>query len=115
MGETIEQRAEFAAQLAELEPDEVPLNFLNPRHERNGDTDGSAMVTEATNAVGRAAAGLVVEKFTVAEVHAVRLRRTARRVPPDGAALRLSRPPCCPSARPTSTRRRPGSRPPVSR
>jgi biotin synthase len=31
MGETIEQRAEFAAQLATLEPDEVPLNFLNPR------------------------------------------------------------------------------------
>jgi biotin synthase len=31
MGETIEQRAEFAAQLGELEPDEVPLNFLNPR------------------------------------------------------------------------------------
>ena len=26
-----QQRAEFAAQLAELEPDEVPLNFLNPR------------------------------------------------------------------------------------
>ncbi len=31
MGETVEQRAEFAAQLAELEPHEVPLNFLNPR------------------------------------------------------------------------------------
>ncbi|MEV4674454.1 MULTISPECIES: biotin synthase BioB [Actinomadura] len=31
MGETVEQRAEFAAQLAELEPDEVPLNFLAPR------------------------------------------------------------------------------------
>jgi biotin synthase len=31
MGETREQRAEFAAQLAELTPDEVPLNFLNPR------------------------------------------------------------------------------------
>jgi biotin synthase len=31
MGETVEQRAEFAGQLAELEPDEVPLNFLNPR------------------------------------------------------------------------------------
>jgi biotin synthase len=31
MGETLEQRAEFAGQLAELEPDEVPLNFLNPR------------------------------------------------------------------------------------
>ncbi len=31
MGETLEQRAEFAAQLSALEPDEVPLNFLNPR------------------------------------------------------------------------------------
>jgi biotin synthase len=31
MGETVEQRAEFAANLAELDPDEVPLNFLNPR------------------------------------------------------------------------------------
>ncbi len=31
MGETVEQRAELAAQLAELQPDEVPLNFLNPR------------------------------------------------------------------------------------
>jgi biotin synthase len=31
MGESLEQRAEFAAQLAALEPDEVPLNFLNPR------------------------------------------------------------------------------------
>jgi biotin synthase len=31
MGESVEQRAEFAAQLGELSPDEVPLNFLNPR------------------------------------------------------------------------------------
>ncbi|MBN9100295.1 MAG: biotin synthase BioB [Pseudonocardia sp.] len=31
MGESLEQRAEFAAQLASLTPDEVPLNFLNPR------------------------------------------------------------------------------------
>jgi biotin synthase len=31
MGESVAQRAEFAGQLAELEPDEVPLNFLNPR------------------------------------------------------------------------------------
>jgi len=31
LGETLEQRAEFAVQLAELDPDEVPLNFLNPR------------------------------------------------------------------------------------
>ncbi len=31
LGESLEQRAEFAAQLAALEPHEVPLNFLNPR------------------------------------------------------------------------------------
>lgn len=31
MGESVEQRAEFAAQLAELRPDEVPMNFLDPR------------------------------------------------------------------------------------
>ena len=31
MGETVEQRAEFAGQLSELAPHEVPLNFLNPR------------------------------------------------------------------------------------
>ncbi|HEY2670380.1 MAG TPA: biotin synthase BioB [Rugosimonospora sp.] len=31
LGETVAQRAEFAAQLAQLQPDEVPLNFLNPR------------------------------------------------------------------------------------
>src|ERR1700742_667423 len=31
MGESLAQRAELAAQFAELEPDEVPLNFLDPR------------------------------------------------------------------------------------
>src|SRR5690349_20390415 len=31
LGETVEQRAEFAVQLQSLQPDEVPLNFLNPR------------------------------------------------------------------------------------
>ena len=31
MGETLEQRAEFAVQLASLAPDEVPMNFLDPR------------------------------------------------------------------------------------
>lgn len=31
MGETMAQRAEFADQLAGLTPDEVPLNFLDPR------------------------------------------------------------------------------------
>jgi biotin synthase len=31
MGESLRQRAELAAELAELRPHEVPLNFLNPR------------------------------------------------------------------------------------
>src|SRR5690242_13046747 len=31
LGESVAQRAEFAVQLAALAPDEVPLNFLNPR------------------------------------------------------------------------------------
>ncbi|UGS39051.1 biotin synthase BioB [Capillimicrobium parvum] len=31
MGETLEQRAELAAQLADVQPDEVPMNFLDPR------------------------------------------------------------------------------------
>lgn len=31
MGETLAQRAEFAAQLAAVEPAEVPMNFLDPR------------------------------------------------------------------------------------
>ncbi|GAA0212261.1 biotin synthase BioB [Corynebacterium riegelii] len=31
LGETLEQRAEFAAQLAEIRPHEVPMNFLDPR------------------------------------------------------------------------------------
>jgi biotin synthase len=31
MGESVEQRAEFASQLADIDPHEVPLNFLNPR------------------------------------------------------------------------------------
>ncbi|MGH4020655.1 MAG: biotin synthase BioB [Pseudonocardiaceae bacterium] len=31
MGETVAQRAEFAVQLAALEPDEVPMNFLIPQ------------------------------------------------------------------------------------
>ncbi|WP_329050068.1 biotin synthase BioB [Amycolatopsis sp. NBC_01488] len=31
MGETVEQRAEFAVQLAELSPHEVPMNFLIPQ------------------------------------------------------------------------------------
>jgi biotin synthase len=48
MGETLEQRAEFAAQLAALEPDEVPLNFLNPRP---GTPFGDLPVMEADDAL----------------------------------------------------------------
>jgi biotin synthase len=52
MGETLEQRAEFAANLAELEPDEVPLNFLNPRPGTPfGDLD-VLPASEALKAVG---------------------------------------------------------------
>jgi len=53
MGETLEQRAEFAAQLAELEPDEVPLNFLNPRP---GTPFGELEVLPATEALKAVAA-----------------------------------------------------------
>ena len=48
MGETRAQRAEFAAQLAELQPDEVPLNFLNPRP---GTPFGDLPVMEGTEAL----------------------------------------------------------------
>ncbi|MFY1694889.1 MULTISPECIES: biotin synthase BioB [unclassified Solwaraspora] len=53
LGETIEQRAEFAAQLAELDPHEVPLNFLNPRP---GTPLGDRPVVDARDAL-RAIAG----------------------------------------------------------
>jgi biotin synthase len=48
MGETLEQRAEFAGQLASLEPDEVPLNFLNPRP---GTPFGDLPVMDANDAL----------------------------------------------------------------
>jgi biotin synthase len=48
MGESIEQRAELAGQLAELGPDEVPLNFLNPRP---GTPFGDLPVLEAKEAL----------------------------------------------------------------
>ncbi len=53
MGESLEQRAEFAADLAELEPDEVPLNFLNPRP---GTPFGDLDVMPATEALKAVAA-----------------------------------------------------------
>ncbi|MEE2034823.1 biotin synthase BioB [Rhodococcus chondri] len=53
MGETLEQRAEFAADLAELGPDEVPLNFLNPRP---GTPFGDLEVLSASEALKSVAA-----------------------------------------------------------
>jgi biotin synthase len=53
MGESLAQRAEFAAQLAELDPDEVPLNFLDPRP---GTPFGDLEVTEAADALRTIAA-----------------------------------------------------------
>jgi biotin synthase len=53
MGETRAQRAEFAAQLAELQPDEVPLNFLNPRP---GTPFGDLAVMDSSDALRTVAA-----------------------------------------------------------
>jgi biotin synthase len=53
MGETLEQRAEFAANLASLEPHEVPLNFLNPRP---GTPFGDLEVLPASDALRAVAA-----------------------------------------------------------
>ncbi len=53
LGETLEQRAEFAAQLGELSPHEVPLNFLNPRP---GTPLGDRPVVEARDALRAIAA-----------------------------------------------------------
>jgi biotin synthase len=53
MGESLEQRAEFAAQLASLSPDEVPLNFFNPRP---GTPFGDVEVLGATDALRAIAA-----------------------------------------------------------
>lgn len=53
MGESLEQRAEFAANLAELDPHEVPLNFLNPRP---GTPFGDLEVLPASDALRAVAA-----------------------------------------------------------
>src|ERR671917_60306 len=53
LGETLEQRAEFAGQLAALDPHEGPLNFLNPRP---GTPLGDRPVVEGKDAL-RAIAG----------------------------------------------------------
>jgi biotin synthase len=62
MGETIEQRAEFASQLAALEPDEVPLNFLNPRP---GTPFGDQQPMSATDALRAVATFRLVMPRTI--------------------------------------------------
>ena len=53
LGETLEQRAEFAGQLARISPHEVPLNFLNPRP---GTPLGDRAVVEGKDALRAIAA-----------------------------------------------------------
>jgi biotin synthase len=53
LGESLEQRAEFAVQLASLAPDEVPLNFLNPRP---GTPLGDSALVDARDALRAIAA-----------------------------------------------------------
>jgi biotin synthase len=53
MGETLAQRAEFAGQLAAIAPDEVPLNFLDPRP---GTPFGELPVVETRDALRAIAA-----------------------------------------------------------
>ncbi|HET6214284.1 MAG TPA: biotin synthase BioB [Micromonosporaceae bacterium] len=53
LGETLAQRAEFATQLATLEPHEVPLNFLNPRP---GTPLGGRSIVDARDALRAIAA-----------------------------------------------------------
>jgi biotin synthase len=53
MGETVAQRAELALQLAELDPDEVPMNFLDPRP---GTPFATMEPVEATDALRAVAA-----------------------------------------------------------
>ena len=62
MGETIEQRAELAGQLAEVEPDEVPMNFLDPRP---GTPFADYEVIDATDALRTIAAFRLVLPRTI--------------------------------------------------
>ena len=52
MGETLEQRAEFAVQLADVLPDEAPLNFLDPRPGTPFAELPTLGVTDALRAIG---------------------------------------------------------------
>ncbi|HUJ35148.1 MAG TPA: biotin synthase BioB [Solirubrobacteraceae bacterium] len=51
MGESLGQRAEFAAELGELDPDEVPLNFLDPRPGTPFEALGAPSTLDALRAI----------------------------------------------------------------
>ena len=82
MGESLEQRAEFASELAELEPDEVPMNFLDPRP---GTPFAKLDVTQAADALRAIAAFRLALPRTVLrfaggrELNARRSRNASRR------------------------------------
>ena len=65
LGESVEQRAELAVQLAAVEPDEVPLNFLNPRP---GTPFGDLPVMEANDALRAIAVFRLVLPRTIRRV-----------------------------------------------
>ncbi|MGI8992724.1 MAG: biotin synthase BioB [Nocardioidaceae bacterium] len=62
MGESLEQRAELAAELAALQPHEVPLNFLNPRP---GTPFGDLPVMESGDALRTVAAFRLAMPHTI--------------------------------------------------
>jgi biotin synthase len=62
MGESLQQRAELIGQLADLEPDEVPLNFFNPRP---GTPFGDLPLLSAADALRAVAAARLAMPRTV--------------------------------------------------
>ena len=87
MGETLEQRVDFAFELAELEPCEVPINFLDPDRARRS-------ATSALHHAARGAAGdRAVPPRAAERVDPPRRwpRARARRAAGDGPARRRQR------------------------
>ena len=78
MGESLEQRAELAAQLAELDPHEVPLNFLNPRP---GTPFGDQPIMESNDALRTIAAFRLAMPRTVLGTPVAASSRSATSAP----------------------------------
>ena len=87
MGETLDQRVDFAFELAELEPCEVPINLLDPR-------PGTPLDDHATLSPARSAAGdrpVPVDPSRRVAAPRGRPRARARRAAGHGAAGRRQR------------------------